>query len=190
MNSAIIAMLAVPLIIVVGGYFLTTPVEIRAQRWPCILISIPLALIILNATLEPARGIAGILAISSFAYLWKKVFAHYAGEGVMRLITGNLDARSGITPDLRRAKWNRKEGRLKEAIAELVAELEKDRFDVEAVVLLADLHQENQDLFAAHKAIEGLFKSGRLAGVQIDMIAARKTKLEEKILIAQLNAGK
>ncbi len=198
MESAAISMILGGAIVAVAGYALTKPLDIRGHRWPCILLSIPLVCLVINvfavsvsgnsAALGP--GIGAILAIAGLAFVWKDVFSHYTSGGVMRLITGNLNANSGITPDLRLPKWHRKEGRIDEAIQVLHEELEKDEFDYEALVLLTELHEEKRDVTAAHVAITKLFHSGRLAGVQIDMIEERKKRLEEKVLIEQLNARK
>lgn len=197
MEPQVIAIAASTLITVVAGWFLTKPEDIRSQRWPCIILSIPLVGLVANIYCVPiagnsgalAPGIAAILAVGALGFVWMRVFAHYASGGFLHLITGNLNAQSN-TVDLRLARWHRKEGRTLKSIDFALRELEKDPLDYEVLVLLADLHEENKDIVAAHAALETLFNSGHLAGIQVDIIQERKTRLEEKILIDQLNARK
>src|SRR5689334_785784 len=122
MEPNVIAIMAAALITFVIGWVLTQPLEIRNQRWPCILLSIPLLALVVNIYSVPiagnpgalAPGIGAILAMGALAFIWRGVSAHYSGEGVMKLITGNLNARTGITPDLRLTKMHRDEGRVSE----------------------------------------------------------------------------
>ena len=76
------------------------------------------------------------------------------------------------------------------AIEALLDELEKDEFDFEGLVLLADIYEQKEDMVAAYTSILKLFNSGRLAGAQIENIEARKRELEEKVLIQRLNRVK
>jgi hypothetical protein len=198
MSPAFVAMSASALVVVAVGMFLTRPLEIRDHRWPCILMSIPLVCLVVNIFMIDvtgnagalAPGIAAILAMAGLGFVWGSVFSFHTSGGVMRLVTGNMNANSGITPDLRLTKWHHKEGRVDQALDLLLEELEKDEHHYESVVLLASLHEEKNDIAAAHAALLKLHNSGRLIGVQVDMIEERKKRLEEKLLVEQLNAGK
>ena len=102
MDAATISMILGAALISVIAYFLTKPLDIRDQRWPCIVMSVPLICLVISIFMVPiagnsgalAPGIGAILAIGGLGFVWKGVLGHYASGGVVHLIMGNSDART------------------------------------------------------------------------------------------------
>lgn len=176
---------------IVAGLALTQPEELRRDRWLKILLSIPVVIII-TAGFYHLSAITGIFALfftAVFAFIWKSPFAHFLAIGVSKIIfEGN--SRTGIHADIPGARALARHGDLDQAIAHLEAELEKEPFHYEGLLLLADGYKQRRQPERARKALLKLLKSPDLNADQQMLVEKELASLQNFVLLNQLNSRK
>lgn len=173
------------------GVLLTQALELREGRWFRIAISLPFTCMVGQAISTPndtIGGIGAILSLAAIAFLWKDVFAHYIADAVVQSMVGFSKAARGVQMDLQYVKSAQRFGEYERAIELLVEELEKEPYSYEGLLLLSGLNEELKNWAGASAPLGLLLEKGELTGEQREHIVQRKKKLEDTLLVEQLNA--
>jgi hypothetical protein len=188
MNFGVIAVL-VSIGTVLAGIAATHPHELRPHRWLKIVLSLPIVLLITSEFYQLSQ-IGGYFAIWGFAilaFIWKSPMAHLGSLCVHRLIYGDMNRPTGVQPDFFGPKALRKHGDIKEAIHLCEQELAKEPLSYEGLLLLSELLLEDGKPERALKALESL-GNAPLSDAQRKEVCARRDRIEQKRLVAELNA--
>lgn len=173
------------------GVLLTQPVELREKRWQRIGMTLPFTCWIGNALALPnavVRGIYSFFALFLVGFIWRDVFAHYLADQFIQTIAGFSKQARGVDVDLQYVKSAIRFGELERALELLREELEKDPCHYEALLLQATLNSELKRWQAAIDPLKLLLEKGRLTDEQREFVAREKKKLEDTLLVEQLNA--
>jgi hypothetical protein len=137
------------------GLALTHQHEVREGRWLKLILSVAPVLVIASA-LHKVNAINGYFAAFSFgilAFIWKSPIAHYGSLAFLRLLNGDMNAPTGIRAEFGAAKRLHVHGDLDDALKHTRQELNKDPYNYEGLLLLAQIHV---DLDAPKHALETL----------------------------------
>ncbi|HTG44490.1 MAG TPA: hypothetical protein VK633_08155 [Verrucomicrobiae bacterium] len=172
------------------GLAITHPEELRSFRWLKIALSFPIVLLLVSVfrELNVLSGFFGLWGIPLLALIWKSPFAHFASLCVGRLITGDLNQPTGIQANFAGAKALRQHRDLQEALHHTRAELEKDPFNYEGLLLLSEIQEELSSLDQSIHPLGKLLTKPGLTAEQRNHVLKRKGLLEERILVEELNA--
>jgi hypothetical protein len=178
------------LVTIVAGIAATHHLELREHRWLKIALSLPLVVLITSVfhQLHAVSGYFAMWSIGILAFIWKSPIAHFFTFGFTKLIHGNPNQASGIRAEIAGPRALFKHGDLEEALRLTLQELEKEEFNYDGLLLLADIHEAMNQPAKATEALTKLLRRRGLTANQRKMIRARTAKIEEKILIATLNA--
>jgi tetratricopeptide (TPR) repeat protein len=176
---------------IVAGLSLTHAEELRRDRWWKIALSIPVVTIITAGfyNLSAISGFFSILFMGVLGFIWKSPFAHFLSLGISKIIfEGN--SRTGIRADISGAKALARHGDLDEAIAHLEAELQKEPFNYEGLLLLADGYKQRGQYERARKALVNLFESPDLTPDQRIVVEHELAALKNLVVANQMNSRK
>lgn len=177
-------------ILIAAGLVVSAPADLRPRQWLRIILSAPFVIIIADAFASPLSrlgGSAAFVSMFALALIWKSVAAHYGAGGFVRLITGDMNARTGVRADFSTAKQFQKHGDLAEAIQHTQWELEKEAASYEGLMLLADLREQEGSPKRAAGALEQLLRRGRLTREQRAIVETRWRTLNGRLVTKELN---
>jgi hypothetical protein len=172
------------------GILATHPLELREHRWLKIALSLPIVVLIASVfdQITVVGGYFAMFGIGVLGFIWKSPIAHLYAAGFCRLIYGDMNRNTGIRPNFHGPKALRSHGDLDDAIALTLAELEKDPHNYEGLLLLSELYEQSQGDRAAIPPLHSLLQKARLTNEQRAFIRARIEKLNERLIVAELNA--
>ena len=177
-------------ITVVLGALLTYPVELREGRVKRILYTLPFACWVGNAFVLPnavVRGVYALFWLFWIAFLWRDVFAHYLSDFLVQGVMGFSKGARGVDMDLQYVKSARKFGEYERALELLEEELEKEPCSYEGLLLQATLNTELKRWKEAGVSLELILERSQLTEEQRKYIQSEKKRLEDALLVEQLN---
>lgn len=142
---------------IVLGYAATQPEELRQFRWLKIGLSMPPVLVITSAVIQLGAINAYFSAFSFaiLAFIWRSPIAHAGSLVFMRLIQGDVNrVTSGVRAEFGAAKALRKHGDLDDALRQTKAEHEKEPYNYEGLILLAQIYLDLEDIEAARRSLD------------------------------------
>jgi hypothetical protein len=173
------------------GLLFTHSVELREGRVKRILYTLPFACWIGNALVLPnavVRGIYTFFWLFWIVFLWRDVFAHFLADFLVQGVMGFSKGARGVQMDLQYVKSARRFGEFERALKLLGEELEKEPYSYEALLLQASLNTELKRWKAAGASLEQLLEKSQLTNEQREYVKLEKKRLEEAVLVEQLNA--
>jgi hypothetical protein len=173
------------------GVWMTHPEELRPRRWGRILVTLPFTCWIANAFATPidlAQGMFSFFWSFFVAFFWRDVFAHYVSDQIMKSMIGFSPFARGVEVDLQYVKSAIRFGETDRAVELLEEELEKEPYSYEGLLLLSSLNAELKRWEAAIAPLGLLLENGRLSHEQRAHVGELKKKLEDSLLVEQLNA--
>ena len=173
-----------------AGLALTHPEELRPFRYLKIVLSIVPVLLITSLfhQMDRQSGYFALWSVGFLAIVWKTPLAHYAALGVERLITGDMNRPTGFQADVAGAKSLYRDGDLDDAIRYLSAELEKEPFHCEGLLLLSEMLEKARGPEQGIGPLKKLLARGVLTAEQRDIATIRLRALEERAIVAELNS--
>lgn len=186
--TAVVACLATLLI----GLALTHPEELRPFRHLKIVLSIIPVLLITSLFYHMDRqsGYFALWSVGFLAIVWKTPLAHYAALGVERLITGDMNRPTGFDADVPGARALYLDGDLEDAIRYLNAELKKEPFHFEGLLLLSEMLEKSHGAKEGIGPLQKLLSGAVLSAEQKAIASDRLRVLEERAIVAELNSRK
>lgn len=177
------------LVTIAAGLAATHPEELRPFRWLKIALSLPIVVLVVSVfhELGPIRGYFAMFGIGVLGFIWKSPIAHFLSFGFTRLIVGDWQRPTGVRCELAGPRALFKRGDLPDALRLLLQELDKDPFNYEGLLLLADLHEAMDRPTEAAKPLEKLLNKPGLSADQTSMVSARLRTIQDRLLVAALN---
>ena len=160
--------------------------ELRPFRWLKIILSMPPTLMI-AASLHDISSINPFLSAFSFgilALIWKTPIAHFGSFLFMRLINADFNRPSGMRAESGAAKRLHEHGDLDDALRLTREELEKDPYNYEGLLLLAQLYIDTDVPERALQTIDLLLANTPLTADQKAAVTATRKSLVESLATA------
>lgn len=176
------------LVTIALGTLATQPEELREYRWLKVAASMPLVLIISWASTDLNRVNACVAAFSfgALGFIWKAPIAHAGSLLFVRLLHGDMNrTTTGFRAEFGAAKALRKHGDLDDAMRHTRAELEKDPFNYEGLLLLAQLQIDLDQPDRALQTVDLILEKTPLTEDQRRVIVATRKTIEDSLLIAK-----
>ena len=162
--------------------------ELRPFRWLKIVLSMPPVLAIASAIhqLTEASGYFAAFCLGILGFIWKAPVAHFGSFIFMQLINGDFNRPSGIRAEFGAAKRLHFHGDLDDALRVTRQELEKDPFNYEGLLLLAQLYIDTDAPDRALQTIDLLVANTPLTAEQNEAVTATRKSLVESLAPAVL----
>ena len=175
------------LVTTILGIAATHPLELRDHRWLKIILSFPPVLMITSAAYETTAVNAyfGAFSFGILGFIWKSPMAHFFSLVFMRLLNGDLNRPTGIRAEFGAAKSLRKHGDIDDAFMHTRRELEKDPFNYEGLLLLAQLHIDVDEPERALEALDLILAKTPLTADQRAIIIATRQSVEESVSVGK-----
>jgi hypothetical protein len=170
------------------GYLATRPEELRELRWLKIVASMPPILIITWASydLNLVNACFGTFSFAILAFLWKSPIAYAGSLLFMRMIQGDMNRlTTGVRAEFGAAKALHKHGDLDDALKHTRAELEKEPYSYEGLLLLAQIHIDLDQPERAMKAVDLILERTQLTEDQRKLIQQTRKAVEESLLLTK-----
>lgn len=180
--------LIVCMVVVVLGYFATQPEELREHRWLKMALSMPPVLMITWAAMElnHANAYFGAFSFAILGFVWKSPIAYAGSLLFVKMLQGDVNrVTTGIRAEFGAAKALHKHGDLEDALRQTKAELEKDPFNYEGLLLLAQLYIDLDQPERALKTMDLILEKSVLTENQREVITQTRCAVEESMLVAR-----
>ena len=175
-------------VVVVIGYFATQPEELRDHRRLKIALSIPPVLMITWAAVElnHANAYFGAFSFAILGFIWKSPIAYAGSLLFVKLLQGDVNrVTTGIRAEFGAAKALHKHGDLEDALRQTKAELEKDPFNYEGLLLLAQIYIDLDQPERALKTVDLILERSILTENQREVIARTRQAVEQSMLVSR-----
>jgi hypothetical protein len=176
--------------IIAFGIAVTHPEELRGHRWLKIILSIPVVLVIASAVheLNAINAYFSAFSFAVLAFIWRSPIAHFFSLVFMRLLNGDMNRPTGIRAEFGAAKRLHIHGDLDDALKHTRRELEKDPFNYEGLLLLAQIYIDIDEPLNAVKTLNLALCKSTLTPEQRIAVLAAKQSLEANLRVAELNS--